>query len=483
MPKPTRLFAGLLKEDSYMAVSPESMLSWCQALLGVNPAWPKRSLPEYLKLIPRLDSLAGLPKGTPVLVRGDVDAKPGKTIGEGDIRLRSMKETLSFGREHGWKQIIFGHIGRKPEETLEKVGKRIAEIIECDVPLVTDWLDEKTITIRDSAADAIRAAAPGSILLLENTRRYEIERVLWKAKQADLPKLAEPLSRLANQFAEKIARHYVNEALSAGSLDSSSTIVPAGMEKVALGAYVAKEFDGPMLRCLATQLVIFSGLKIDKLDDLEAMIGRGTVTMVFAAGSLAMALKKAAAELDGKTFPLGVAEDPAHSDKPYFIPRERVEQAKRMIDEGKRKGIEFVLPVDFVLADGRAAEQLGPSDQQFDVGPKTSELFAKKVEEFIERNAKARGVVFHNGVFGMFEDPRFEDGTRKFVAQLRRMKDAGLEVYVGGGEGGTALERYGKPDDVSHCFTAGGTVLNALGSEPVPYLVALAMAAQGFVRK
>ena len=33
------------------------------------------------------------------------------------------------------------------------------------------------------------------------------------------------------------------------------------------------------------------------------------------------------------------------------------------------------------------------------------------------------------------------------------------------------------PMDVTHSFTAGGTVLNALGSEPVPYLVALAMAA------
>ena len=35
------------------------------------------------------------------------------------------------------------------------------------------------------------------------------------------------------------------------------------------------------------------------------------------------------------------------------------------------------------------------------------------------------------------------------------------------------------PDDVTHVFTAGGTVLNALGGEPVPYLVALAMASKG----
>jgi phosphoglycerate kinase len=59
---------------------------------------------------------------------------------------------------------------------------------------------------------------------------------------------------------------------------------------------------------------------------------------------------------------------------------------------------------------------------------------------------------------------------------LQRLKGAGDEVYIGGGEGGTALEKYGQPDWVTHCFTAGGTVLNALGSAPVPYLVALSLA-------
>ncbi|MBI3839604.1 MAG: phosphoglycerate kinase [Planctomycetia bacterium] len=461
-----------------MSVTAEKMLSWCQVLLNVDGRRPKRTLSEYLAMIPRMTSLGELPSGTAVLVRGDVDAKPGAKIGEEDIRLRSMTETLQFGQRHGWKQVIFGHIGRKPEESLRAVGKRLGELISCEVRLVEDWLDEPTMTIRDHVGELIRASAAGSILLLENTRRYNIERVLWKAKPGDLPKLAEPLSRFANQFGEKVARAYVNEALSAGSLDASSTIVPAAMDRVALGAYVAKEFDGPMLRCLATQLVVFSGLKIDKLDDLEAMIGRGTVQMVFTAGSLAMALKKAAAELDAKSFSLGVAEDPAHGDKPYYIPRDRIEQAKRMIAEGRKKGIEFVLPVDFVLQDGRSAETIGPGDQQFDVGPKTSELFERKVGEFIARHQGLPAVAFHNGVFGMFEDPRFAEGTRRFIAQLKRLKAAGVEVYVGGGEGGTALEKYGQPDDVTHSFTAGGTVLGALGSEPVPYLVALAMAAR-----
>ena len=273
-----------------------------------------------------------------------------------------MTDTLRFGRERGWKQIIFGHIGRKPEESLAKVAQRLGELLDCDVPLVADWLDESTMTIRDRRGRAEFATARrAASCLLENTRRYEIERVLWKAKPADLPKLAEPLAQFANQFAEKIASVYVNEALSAGSLDASSTIVPAAMDRVALGAYVAQEFDGPMLRCLATQLVVFSGLKIDKLDDLEAMIGRGTIHMVFTAGSLAMALKKAAAELDGKTVLAGRGRRSGAADKPYYIPRERIEQAKRMIAEGRQKGIEFVLPVDFILQDGRASDDDRPA--------------------------------------------------------------------------------------------------------------------------
>jgi phosphoglycerate kinase len=460
-----------------MSVTPESMLAWCQSLLNVDGRRPKRSLAEYLQTIPRLEALAVVESGTPVLVRGDVDAKPGAKVGEGDIRLRSMVDTLAFGRQHGWKQIIFGHRGRKPEESLVKVAGRIGELLNCDAPLVEDWFDESSMTIRASVVERIHASAPGSILVLENTRRYEIERVLWKATAADLPRLAEPLAKFAHEMAGKIARVYINEALSAGSLDTSTVVVPAAMDRVALGSYVADEFAGPIRRCLEAELVIFSGLKIDKLDDLAAIVERGKATMVLAAGSLAMALKKAAAELAGRTFSLGVAENPAHGDQPYFIPQKRVEQARRMLVTADDEGIEFVLPVDFILADGRDSETIGPADQQLDVGPRTSELFALRVGEFIARSRGRRAVAFYNGVFGKFEDPRFAAGTKRFMTQLKRLKDSGVEVYVGGGEGGAALEQFGSVDDVTHVFTAGGTVLNALGSEPVPYLVALSIAA------
>ena len=169
-----------------------------------------------------------------------------RNIGDGDIRLRSMVDTLKFGQEHGWKQIVFGHIGRKPEGSLAKVAKRLGEILKCDVPLIGDWLDESSTDDSAERHSTDRRGQAGTILMLENTRKYEIERVLWKAKPADVPKLLPKLAKLANEFAEKLGKIFVFEAFSAGSLDACSVAVPAAMSKVALGEYVSAEFTGPL---------------------------------------------------------------------------------------------------------------------------------------------------------------------------------------------------------------------------------------------
>ncbi|WP_425400846.1 phosphoglycerate kinase [Aeoliella sp.] len=460
-----------------MSISPADMQSWCETVVEGRAAAPDLTLQDYLKAVPRMDTLSDVPSGTVVLVRGDVDAKPGDAIGKGDIRLRSMVDTLKFGQERGWKQVIFGHIGRDPEKSLDKVAKRIGELLGCEVPLVGDWLDEETLSIKPEATQAIEAMEPGGVLVLENTRKYGIERVLWKAKKDDVPGLAPKLAKFANECAEKIGSVYVHEAFSAGSLDASSVAVPAAMDRVALGKYAAGEFDGPMQKCLQATLAVFSGIKIDKLDDMEAMIARGSIKQIFASGSLAMAIRKAIGQLDDVPVSLGAAEDPANSGEPWFIPDDRIAQAREIVSDGRGKGITFTVPCDSITENGEAKDTLAPNDQALDIGPKSIEHFHNAVGAFIEKHG-AGAVAFHNGVFGVFEDPRFETGTKEWIPELRRMKEAGVEVYVGGGEGGKALEKYGQPDWVTHTFTAGGTVLNALGSEPVPYLVALRLAAK-----
>ena len=413
-----------------MPVTTESMAAWCRKLLGADPNSPRLTLEQYLAAIPRMECLGKLPSGTPVLVRGDTDAKPGKTIGEGDIRLRSMKETLKYGQDPAGSRSSSATSAASRRNRWLRSPPAWARSLGCPVTFIADWLDPATVTIKDDAAKTIAASGPGSVIMLENTRKYDIERVLWKAKAADIDRLAGNLAKLANEFAAKVAKVYVHEAFSAGSLDASSVVVPAAMEKVALGKYEAEQFDGHLKQCLNAQMVIFSGLKIDKLDDLQAMIARGKIRKVIAAGSLAAGLKKAAMEIEGKQFDLGLSQDAGHKDKPYYIPQERIEQAKRMLTEGKAKGIEFVLPVDFVLQDGKVSSGIGPGNQQFDVGPASSAFYEKTVGDFIaaHKSDKPAAVVFHNGVFGMFEDPRFEQGTRKFTAQLKRMTDAGIKV-------------------------------------------------------
>jgi phosphoglycerate kinase len=117
-----------------MTVTTDRVLQLCRVLKGFAPR-EKLSLAEYVNSVPRLDSLADVASGTPVLVRGDVDCDPGPQIGDEDIRLRSMQETLQFGRAKGWKQIVFGHRGRKKEGkpigSLDKVAQRLGEILGC----------------------------------------------------------------------------------------------------------------------------------------------------------------------------------------------------------------------------------------------------------------------------------------------------------------------------------------------------------------
>ena len=460
-----------------MAISTSEVIDWCARLLDSSPDFPP--LESCLESIPGLETLADLPAGTRVLVRGDVDVvvdENGRVTD--DVRLRSLLPTLGTGCKRGWVQILYGHRGRDPKMSLEPVARHIETLLraECpdvpDVAFVADWLNDETGEVLDAAAEQIAALADGTVVVLENTRKYTMERLLWKAGPDDLPAMADRLTNYAGGMRDKLAAVHINEGFAASNRDLSSTLVPLTMDRVALGTYIETELRQHVSRARQAELVIFSGIKINKLDDLEQILERGRVRMVIAAGSLAIALEKA----HNPQFEMGLAAD--ESQKIYISP-DRIRQAGRILETGRSHGVDFVLPIDFLLGDGTESDTIPADGAQFDIGPQTSQLQAEKVGEFIEysRNRVAAGeepaVAFHNGVFGKFEEDRFSYGTRRFIEQLKRMHDDGVEVYVGGGEGGAALHRYGDESWVTHCFTAGGTILKALGQQPIPYLKAL----------
>ena len=257
--------------------------------------------------------------------------------------------------------------------------------------------------------------------------------------------MAPRLTNYVNSVSDLLADVHVNEGFAASNRDLSSTLVPLGCQQVALGRYVDDELTRHVTRTRQADLVVFSGIKINKLDDLEQILARKQVKTVIAAGGLALALKAAAARHDGNEFGLGLAGDSTQAK--IYIPPERIEQAGAMYRQGLEAGVEFVLPVDFVLGDGTASRTIPDGEAQFDIGPETRAVQVEAVGKFLDSHrmevqaGRRPAIAFHNGVFGLFEEEAFEKGTREFVGQLKRMTDAGVEVYVGGGEGGTALAR------------------------------------------
>jgi len=472
-----------------VSVTQQQVVEWCKKQVASATDFP--SLESCLEAIPSLETLAPLPRGTRILVRGDTDVvfdDQGNI--EEDVRLQSLVQTVKYGLEKGWVLILYGHRGRDPQLSLKPVADYMQKLMRekgfpnLEVQFCSNWMDDSTGKIDPEAGKQVASLSPGSLIVLENTRKYKLEQALWKAKAPDIEAMGERLANYANGMREQFASVHINEGFASSNRDLSSTLVPLTMDQVAFGSYIDTELKKHVTRTRLAEMVIFSGLKINKLDDLQAILNRGQVKLVIAAGSLAMALKKAVAELDGTTFDMGEAGDPAKSDSKIYIPPERIAQAKEMVQKGRSNGVEFVLPVDFILGDGNASDTIPNGAAQFDVGPKTIELQAKKVGEFINYSAekqkagKGPAVCFHNGVFGMFEKEQFANGTRKFVDQLKRMHESGVEVYVGGGEGGAALMRYGNESWVTHCFTAGGTILKALGTEPIPYVKALYLLTQ-----
>jgi phosphoglycerate kinase len=136
---------------------------------------------------------------------------------------------------------------------------------------------------------------------------------------------------------------------------------------------------------------------------------------------------------------------------------------------------DVVLPVEIVAASEfaeRAETQIVPYDAVpdgwlgLDIGPETRELFARHISE-------AR-TIFWNGPMGVFEWPRFAEGT-KAVAEA--VAASGAYSVVGGADSARALSELGLSDKVSWVSTGGGAALELLEGKDLPGVTAIPAAA------
>lgn len=154
-----------------------------------------------------------------------------------------------------------------------------------------------------------------------------------------------------------------------------------------------------------------------------------------------------------------------------LLDAERVELAASLIQRAKDQSVEFLLPVDIVIADAfapdantRVVDIAGiPADWQgLDIGPKTRELFAQKI--------KSAATVIWNGPMGVFEMETFAEGTR---AIAKALSECNAITIIGGGDSAAAVEQMGFADKMTHVSTGGGASLEFMEGKELPGIAVL----------
>ncbi len=129
------------------------------------------------------------------------------------------------------------------------------------------------------------------------------------------------------------------------------------------------------------------------------------------------------------------------------------------------------LPSDVVAAasfEADAESQTVPADAVpdgwlgLDIGPETREGYAKRI-------AMAK-TVFWNGPMGVFEWPRFAEGTN---AIAHAVAEADAHTVVGGGDSVRAVQEAGLADRIDWVSTGGGASLELLEGKELPGVVVI----------
>ncbi|MCP2606589.1 phosphoglycerate kinase, partial [Candidatus Aminicenantes bacterium AC-708-I09] len=149
-----------------------------------------------------------------------------------------------------------------------------------------------------------------------------------------------------------------------------------------------------------------------------------------------------------------------------IVDEEKIEVAKEIMDEAKKRNIDFQLPVDFLTAEKiekgvevkTVEDGMIPGNHMgLDIGPKTVELYSKIISE--------SKMIFWNGPMGVFEIEEFSKGTTSIAEAIA---ESGAISVVGGGDTLAALEKAGTKERISHISTGGGASLEYLAKGNLP---------------
>jgi phosphoglycerate kinase len=360
-----------------------------------------------------------------------------------DRRIRSALATISYCLDQNCAVILASHLGRPDGEvdmkySLAPVARRLHQLLKKEIIIAADVVGE------DAMAKA--AALEGSqILLLENIR-FEA------GETKNNPEFAKKLAGMAE--------FYINDAFGVSHRAHASVegITHFYDEKHKAAGYLLQkeiQFFGKLIEHPVRPFAaIVGGSKVSgKLEALINLLPR--VDKIFIGGGMAFTFLKQM----GYNIGASLVED------------DLLEDAQHIMNEAKKLGVKFYLPVDVIAADRFSedavskivtAQEIPDNWMGLDIGPATVRLYREGLNDV--------QTVLWNGPMGVYEMEKFARGSSKiahFVA------DSYATTVVGGGDTADLVQRIGLDEEMTFISTGGGASLELLEGKILPGVLPL----------